>query len=363
MRFFQNSGVYPAYQRYFDRVNGARQNFTDRRNSYLADGFGAPHILKPVWEFEPDAFFTNGDDTYLQSSWARENGLSPRATLEEILLAQIEDHRTEVFYNLDPMRFGSQFVRRLPGTVRKSICWRAAPSPNADFGAYDLVLCNFQGILEQWRARGWQAEVFYPAHDPFLGALSQNTERNIDVSFVGSFSRHHRARAEVLETLATLSKDFDVRFHLNSSRITKLADTPLLRVIPMGRLRRPSKIRRVSREPIFGRQLYEVFSRSKIVVNVAIDMAGSDRGNMRCFEAMGAGALLLSDSGTYPGGMEPGKNLSTFSTPEDAKAQALRILSDWESHREIADAGKAMIQTRYSRDRQWQRFIDLVSSH
>jgi hypothetical protein len=42
---------------------------------------------------------------------------------------------------------------------------------------------------------------------------------------------------------------------------------------------------------------------SKIVRSGAIDMAGADRGNMRCFEAMGCGALLLSDEGNYPEGM------------------------------------------------------------
>ena len=56
------------------------------------------------------AFFTNGDDEVLQRTWALEMGMSPKASLPEILLAQIESHRTEVFYNLDPMRYGGDFV-------------------------------------------------------------------------------------------------------------------------------------------------------------------------------------------------------------------------------------------------------------
>ncbi len=44
--------------------------------------------------------------------------MSTRASLGEILLAQVESHRTEVFYNLDPMRYGSNFIHNLPGCVR-----------------------------------------------------------------------------------------------------------------------------------------------------------------------------------------------------------------------------------------------------
>jgi hypothetical protein len=52
-------------------------------------------------------------------------------------------------------------------------------------------------------------------------------------------------------------------------------------------------------------KLYELIGKSKIVLNGVIDMVGRDRGNMRCFEAMGCGALLLSDEGNYPKGMKP----------------------------------------------------------
>ena len=57
---------------------------------------------------DQNAFFTNGDDHILQERWAEENGLRRGLDLEDILLAQIESHRAEVFYNLDPMRYGER---------------------------------------------------------------------------------------------------------------------------------------------------------------------------------------------------------------------------------------------------------------
>src|ERR1017187_4152258 len=95
--------------------------FERQRAVFLNDGFGAPHILLPVIEGAAQAFFTNSDDQILQRQWAREQGMPDAASLESILLAQLEQHRTEVFYNLDPMRYQSEFIRRLPACVRKSV--------------------------------------------------------------------------------------------------------------------------------------------------------------------------------------------------------------------------------------------------
>ncbi|RWK45654.1 hypothetical protein [Mesorhizobium sp.] len=78
-------------------------------------------------ENAPEVFFTNGDDERLQRAWAHENGLREDTPLADILLAQIEANRTEVFYNLDPIRFDSAFLKRLPGHVKRTIAWRAAP--------------------------------------------------------------------------------------------------------------------------------------------------------------------------------------------------------------------------------------------
>ncbi|WP_271551640.1 hypothetical protein [Bradyrhizobium sp. CCBAU 45394] len=96
-------------------------------DAFIADRLGALHFLVPVLDRSDDALFTNADNEILQRLWAHENGLH-NASFEEILLAQIEHHRTEVFYNLE-VRFPSAFVRKLPGYVRKRSA--GAPLPRA----------------------------------------------------------------------------------------------------------------------------------------------------------------------------------------------------------------------------------------
>jgi hypothetical protein len=360
MRLFQNSGIYSSYLRRLDELSPVDNSFEGRRQQFINDRYGALHFLKPVLEGDRETFFTNGDDRILQRAWARQHNMR-RSDLAEILLAQIEDHRTEVFYNTDPTRYDSSFVRRLPGCVKKTICWRAAPSGGADFSAYGMVVCNFPSILEDWRRKGCHAEYFYPAVDPAMDEYG-NSERAIDILFVGGYSRHHSTRVKVLESIAALSQDWNVVYCLDVSRMTRLAESIPGQLFPQLRnLRRPEIIKKIARPPVFGRDLYRSIGCAKIVLNGAIDMAGNDRGNMRCFEAMGCGALLLSDDGSYPEGMKNGETMVTYRSPDEAIDLAFQFLSDEEARNIVAGHGKKAVGELYNKTVQWQRFIEIVS--
>lgn len=362
MRLFQNFGLYPAYLARLNRIAASCRTFSERKASFLSDRYGTSHLLEPVLSASPFAFFTNGDDDLLQRMWAKENGLRDGIPLDEILLAQIEAHRTEVFYNVDPMRYTSAFIKRLPGTVRHKIAWRAAPSQGADFSAYDLLVCNFDGILASYRRAGLNCAWFAPAHDPVMNAYAVNAERPVDVIFIGGYSRHHRRRALILEAVASRCKQLRVVFHLDRSRLTKLAESPLGALLPVARHRRPQDIRAVTAEPVFGVDLYSALSNAKIVLNGAVDMAGEDRGNMRCFEAMGCGALLLSDAGNYPPGLVDGETMRTYSDASDAAAGIDALLSQPEVMNGIAAKGHEVMVRDYSKARQWHAFQQLVGA-
>ena len=360
MRLFQNSGIYPSYLDHLNRLAADATTFEARRRIFLNDRFGALHFLQPVLTGEPDAFFTNGDDELLQNCWASENGMPAGSSLEQILLAQIEHHRTEVFYNLDPVRYPSRFVGKLPACVKKTICWRAVLSANTDLSSYDLVVSNFPSIRSYWKARGCRVENFFPAIDPVMDEYVAE-ERPIDVLFVGGYSRHHSARAKILEQVAGLAGTRNVVYCLDASRLTRLAESPFGRLLPLRKHRRPDAIARIARPPIFGRGLYELIGQSKVVLNGAIDMAGQDRGNMRCFEAMGCGAMLVSDAGNYPPGMEPGVTIETYSSPEHAAKLVSGGLDNWLLWSRMAAEGRRLVSERYSKSLQWKRFIDLVA--
>jgi hypothetical protein len=360
MRLFQNSGIHNSYLHRLNELSAKDNSFEARRQQFINDRFGALHFLKPVLDGDPETFFTNGDDRILQLAWARERNMR-RKGLADILLAQIEDHRTEIFYNTDPTRYDSSFVRRLPGCVKKTICWRAAPSGRVDLSAYGMVVCNFPSILESWRRKGCKVGYFYPAVDPEMGEYG-NSERTIDILFVGGYSRHHSTRVKVLQSIATLSRDWNVVYCLDASRMTRVAESiPGLLFPQLRDLRRPKAIKEIARAPVFGRDLYRLIGSAAVVLNGAIDMAGNDRGNMRCFEAMGCGALLLSDHGLYPEGMKDGETMFTYKNPDEAVDLACHILSNKEHANLVAARGRKMVGDLYNKALQWQRFVEIVS--
>lgn len=362
MRLFQNARYYPSLRPKIRELTKDSSTFAGKINAFLNFRESAAHILLPVDQRAEWAFFTNGDDRDIQRVWAREHGLKSSAPLDEILRAQIEEHRADVFYNLDATGWEGDFMRRLPGCVKKAIAWHAAPFQNVSFSGYDLVVCNFPSILAALSEQGCRTEYFFPAYDPELAPFASRQDRPVDVLFVGGYSRHHRRRAAVLEAVAKLAGEHNVVYRLDRSRLCRLAESPLGQFLPLARHRRPPAIRAITQDPIFGRDYYGALSAAKIVLNGSIDMAGADRGNMRCFEALGSGSLLLSDDGNYPEGMRDGQTIVTYNSPDHAVRQVRTLLEASHERLSIARAGHEMVSTRYSKEVQWQRFEALVAS-
>lgn len=357
MRLFQNSSLYSGYLPRLRTLAPVHLPFAEQVHRFLADRYAAAHFLKPVLEGDAEAFFTNGNDDKLQSAWARDNGMPARSSPKDILLAQIEHHRTEVFYNLDPVRFDDSVVAQLPSCVKRRIAWRAAPSPHQNFRQYDLLVSNFPGILQRFADQGFRTAEFFPAHDDEMNRFADNFDRPIDLLFVGGYTRHHKRRSSILEQAARLADRWNVRFCLDGSLLNRVAESPLGLLPLLRKHRRPAAIRRVAQSGVFGIELYEALGQAKIALNAAVDMAGAERGNMRCFEAMGCGSLLLSDEGRYPHGMVPGQTLVTFRDGNDAVTRAEALLQgDAQFLKSMAQAGHRAIRDEYSRDKQWQAF-------
>jgi len=221
--------------------------FAAKMDAFIRFREAGCHTLLPVDQQAEWAFFTNGDDAGIQRVWAREHGLSRHASLGDILKAQIEEHRADVFYNLDATGWDADFIKSLPGCVRSVIAWHAAPFRNVSFLVYDLVVCNFPSILAAIAKQGCRTEYLFPAYDPKFAPFAARQDRPVDVVFVGGYSRHHRRRAEVLEAVAKLAGEYKIVYHLDRSRLCQVAESPIGRFLPLTRHRRPPAIRAISK--------------------------------------------------------------------------------------------------------------------
>lgn len=361
MRLFQNIYAYPAYLRRLDRLGAGGVSFAERRKAMICDGWNGLHMLEPIVNGAPEVFLTCSADQSLQKAWAREHGLSASTAPDEILLAQIEHARAEVFYTQACYRYGTEFLRRLPGSVKARIGWHSPPASAGGFKGYDLIVNNFPRSLEDYAKQGVRTAYFAPSFDPVMADYCDNADRPIDVAFVGGYSRHHRQRAAVIEAVANLRNEFRIAYALDCGRLTRLAETPLGLLPPLSPNARPKSVRAVSGPPVFGRAMYDLFSKAKIILNGAVDTAAGDRGNMRCFEAMGCGALLLTDPGRYPDGMEDGRTMCVYKDADDVVRMVRDMLNRADVSQKIAANGLKLMRTDYSKTQQWQRFQELVA--
>lgn len=363
MKLFQSAGFGSSYLTAFNSniLVSEVASFDARKHALLKDCYAASHILKPVYDGDPNCFFTVCDDPILQMLWARENGLGA-SNLADILLAQIEEFQPDVFYQLDPILFPSSFVRRLPGCVKKVVAWRAAPIGAADLTAYDVVLSNFETLNARWREKGLHTAWFSPSWDPEMAPYAEISDRPVDVFFTGSYARTtgHDDRLAMLDAVAQLSDLYHIDLRLMSRKWGRLADKPLLRWIPVP-IRLPQSLRFTTNKPVYGREMYATLSRAKILLNPATDIAGEIRGNMRCWEALGCGACMLGSAGEYPEGFEPGVNFEVFVDAEDLKRKINLLLADDSRRVAIAKAGADMLTRIWSKERQWNDFVFLVS--
>jgi len=153
--------------------------------------------------------------------------------------------------------------------------WRAAPSGSADLTKYDLIVCNFPSILDSWRQKGCRVAYFFPAHDPVMDAYAAARSDELDLIFIGGFSRHHVKRSQALRAAAS-TPGVRARFHLEDSRLTRLAN--FLPPVPgLHSYRHPDEIREIRAGPLYGLDAYAAIAKSRIVFNGAVDMAGGSR--------------------------------------------------------------------------------------
>ena len=358
MRIFQCTTLYDGYLKRLKQLTANETSFASYRAKFISDRHGAAHFLKPILDDDALAFQANGNDDGHQKLWAKENGMRPGTSLTSILLAQIEQHRTEVFYCMDPVAYPTKFLKSLPSCVRKTIGWRAAPTGGADLSGYDIIVSNFPELLYDYQKSGCRVAEFYPAHDPVMDRFAARADRPIDVMFAGSYTRHHHDRSAMLEAVARLSDDISVSLFLDvSPKIEAASFIPLL----PSRMKISANISKIRKEPLYGLALYDALSKSKIVINGSIDVSKVSRGNLRCFESMGCGSVLLTDRGTYPVGMQDGVTMFTYNEVDDALDRIRQIIADPERRKSVGQAAHSELSERYSKDVQMRKFVELVS--
>jgi spore maturation protein CgeB len=311
------------------------------------------------------------NNPWLQSSWAREHGvrapaapaiteekrLSPSLSLIKgiarrallplarrfmprqirkqevrILAAQIEEMKPDVILNQELSYIRTRCLDRIVPRGTKIVGQSASALPiGENFKRYDLLISSLPNFVEYFLSLGVRAALSPLAFDSrVLVGMRRPAVRDIDVSFVGSLSADHSTRVALIEALAR-----EVPLKVWGTGVDELP--------------RSSPIRACFQGEAWGRQMYDVLSRSRVTINQHIDLANGFSNNMRLYEATGCGALMIVDRGrNLQSIFEPEVEVITYRSAEDCVAAVRHALSKPAAAAEVAAAGQRRTLSEHS---------------
>lgn len=256
------------------------------------------------------------------------------------LLTQVRDYRPDVVHIACMDTLPERVVAEVAGSVRLVVGQIAAEPPSdRGFGNYGFVVSSIPDLVSRFRAMGIASEWLPLAFEPSVRRHIPEVERDIPVSFVGSFSTDHPQRADIVDAVARAGP-------LQTWTASRWA-------LPVG-----SPIARSVQGQAFGIEMYRVMARSRITLNTHAAVAGKDANNLRLYEATGMGALLVTEARSNLGELfEVGKEVVTYGSPQEAAELVRHYLDHPDEARVIAAAGQA----RTLRDHTWTNRMERLS--
>lgn len=367
MKVFQTIHKYEPYISVFEKkydIKNQDLSFSEIRDLLIKDGYASTYILKPALEKgNGQVFFTIWDYERLQFKWAEEQNLKTK-NLEEIKLAQLESFKPDVFYNHSP-RYDNNFVNRLNGfNQMKKVCWDGIITEYPWMHElYDARVTLFEPYVKYWNSKGLVASLLTPAYVPSWKSHVSN-DRDIDVLFYGQISsKFFSGRNQIIAKLLKwqTDKDFNVKVHLQD--INK--KHPLINIKGFRRLtswinKTPKVIRKYALGPIYGQDLYDTIGNSKIVINAFTNYNGLFKDNMRTYEAIGMGALLIGEDGIYPDFIDPREDILTYRGAEELITKIEDVLANTDKYIEMSERSREKLMLKCSKEKQWDQFLSIV---
>lgn len=250
--------------------------------------------------------------------------------MHRLLWRQIVDMKPDVLLVQDINFLPKSLVRKIKRHVPVVIGEIASPPPpKSYFVGYDLIFSALPPLVEQVQKWGITAQFLPLAFDSERAFSSKMSDRDIDVVFVGSFSRHQSLTLPLLSAVAKRVPTLQIYGTANAGDLAAYQLEPFFK------------------GQAWGDEMYALLRRSKIVINRHGDIAGDYAVNMRMYEATGSGCVLVTESKQNLRDLfEPGVEVIAYDSADDAASQIAQLLADPKRLDAIAQAG----HTRTMRD-------------
>jgi hypothetical protein len=243
---------------------------------------------------------------------------------EYVIRRKIQSTKPDVLFIQTISFFNGDFFDDLKDYYGKIIAHISSPMPPVSkFKPYDLIITSFPHYVEKFKKMGKNVLFLPLAFDQTILEKIGEKQRDIDVSFVGSFFKVHERENKMLEELST-----QVKLDLWGHGITSFSsDSPILRNY---------------HGEAWGSKMYEVLARSKISINRhSIEVAKNYANNMRLYEATGMGSMLITDDKENISDLfEVGKEIVVYKDLKDLVEKIKYYLNNEDERVKIAKKGQ-----------------------
>ncbi len=349
-----------------------RQPYNKQLQTVYDYGFGRgnsfPANLKKLGH-EADQFIVNG--AALQRRWAAEHGVEIGASglqhlarrgyrsvrwrlgfrkglnleswEQKVIAAQVEDFDPEVIIVADVLPFSPAFLKKLKTRNRLLVGEIGYPIPD-DFNlsGYDLILSCAPVFVDKFRQAGLKTELFRLGFDSAILNKLDGGGPQFDAVFLGTVGSLHSKRTAMLEALAR---------HVPISCFGYCGDS----------LPADSPLRSKIQPPLWGYEMYRMLQRSRIAVNMHIDIAENSAANIRLYEATGVGTLLLTDwKSNLPELFEVDREVVAYNSAEECAEKISYYLAHEEERAAIAAAGQRRTLKDHTIERRMQELVSIL---
>jgi len=357
---------YDAYVRsFYERYpHAASQPYALQLDTLLDDCFNWPSsVARRLRDAGHDVQFIIANAQPLQRAWANEHGIAfPPDWPFSLPLRQVEAGRPDVLWINSAYQYFGEYLHKLKPLTRKLFGWiAAAVPPGLDLSPFDCILTSHPNIAEGFRRQSVPAEILLPAFEPKVLDHLGSATQDIEVSFIGGLTRDHSQREEVLKTLCQQTPIqlwgygfgpgpvTGVRSFLRRARFALFPDRELGRRY---------------RGQAWGLDMYRLLQRSRMTVNIHVDVAGGLAGNIRMFEATGMGTLLLNERAANLQTMfEPESEVVTYGSTDELAEKIQYYLAHDAERQQIAATGQRRTRKDHTTARRSQELLSIFEGH
>ncbi|MGE5400251.1 MAG: glycosyltransferase [Ignavibacteriales bacterium] len=312
------------------------------------------------------------NNEYMQKQWAREHGVhyNENNWMESILDAQIAEYKPDIWFSHADVNPEFRLkIRRDHPRIKYIFGYDGTLKHNASFFAgCDLILSCIDDTIKYYEKYGFRGYFLPYAFEKDILDKIQHRNPTHNVSFVGSFYPFKGLHSERLRFIAGLSEKTPIDVY--SPAILHKGLMPYMWAVL--RLARNKQWKDISysnyidsnrKGTAYGLDMYQVLADSKMTLNYHGDIVIKKGGNMRLFEATGAGTCLVTDwKENLSDFFEADKEIVVFKTFDECLEKIRYLLDHEEERKAIAEAGQRRTLSEYSYENVLNKFLIFLES-